>query len=495
MNAQINRRQFLQASSGALAGLSLAGHLPAAETETKVKDPLKPKADSVILIWLPGGVAQTDTWDTKRFTPYRQGMKGNELLSTCESIPTAADGIRLGQGLENLATVMDQATVLRSLTNKTKFGAVHLRAQYYMMTGYIPPVGVKAPSIGSIVARTRGRRHPYVPGYIYLGRDIDTSDEEKLFINEYIGSGFYGINYAPFMIPEPDQGLPTLQTMAGMDQNRFDRRLAYLRGLVDLSGNELHDSPKANAYLKMIEDARGMMDSPVKKAFDFARYEKPETLAAYQSQVSPLDLLDKSYYNGDRFGPSLLLARRLVEAGARFVQVEYQYGPFKGFDTHENGRDRLFEMKKQVDRPVAQLIRDLKERGLLERTLVIVATEFGRTIASAPSAGKEPEGFAEHHNGSELVIENEAMYGLHGHFSSCSSMLFFGGGFKKGFVYGKTAPEHPMIAIENPVTLEDVHATIYKALGIPADTMYETEGRPFYVTNNGKGQPIEALLA
>ncbi len=105
----------------------------------------------------------------------------------------------------------------------------------------------------------------------------------------------------------------------------------------------------------------------------------------------------------------------------------------------------------------------------------------------------EPEGFAEKHTGEKLVIENEEMYGLHGHFSSTNAMLLFGGGFKGGHVYGKTAAEHPMVPIENAVRLEDVHATIYQALGIAPDTNFVTEGRPFYVTRDGKGKPVTAL--
>jgi hypothetical protein len=237
------------------------------------------------------------------------------------------------------------------------------------------------------------------------------------------------------------------------------------------------------------------MDSPVKKAFDYAKDEKPETVKAYEPEIGANDLLDKTYYYGNRFGQGLLLARRLVEAGARYIQVEYQYGPFKGFDMHEDGRTRMIEMKRQVDRPIAQLIKDLDERGLLDRTLVMISTEFGRTIASAPAAGKEPDGFAERNTGENLVIENEKMYGFHGHFSSGNCLAFFGGGFKQGFVYGKTANQHPMLPIENSVCQEDAHATVYKALGIPADTNYVTEGRPFYVTKNGKGVPVDALLA
>src|SRR5204862_754348 len=158
---------------------------------------------------------------------------------------------------------------------------------------------------------------------------------------------------------------------------------------------ELRDSEKASVYMKSIDDARAMMDSPVKKAFEFKIDEKPETLEAYQPQIAAKDLRDPGYYFGDRFGNGLLLARRLLEAGSRFIQVEMQYGPFKGWDMHEFGQSRMVEMKRQIDRPLARFIKDLDERGMLKRTLVVIMTEFGRTIASAPAAGAEPDGFAE----------------------------------------------------------------------------------------------------
>ncbi len=504
MNGRMNRtrttrRQFIRMTATAAAAVAagFSQRLRGAENSNAAvpSGKIAAKADAMILIWLPGGLPQNDTWDPKNFTPFRAGMKGNELLGTCESISTAADGIRFGRGLENLAGVMDKGTVVRSLANETKFGAIHLKAQYYMMTGYLFPAGVKAPSIGSVIARTLGRRSPDVPPYFYLGRDVATNDDEKLFISDYIGPGFYGVQHAPLMVPDPGRGLAALEGSGNMTVARLDRRQEYLRSLAGLAPTELQTAKKAREYLKIIDDARALMDSPVKKAFDFRRDEKPEILRAYQPQTSASEQIEPDYYYGDRFGHGLLLARRLVECGTRFVQVEYPYAAFKGFDTHDNGRRRMIEMKKLIDRPIAQLIRDLDERGMLERTLVCVMTEFGRTIASAPAAGKEAEGFAERHNGSQLTIENERMYGFHGHFSSCNSLLFFGGGFKKGFVYGKTAPEHPMVPVENPVRLEDIHATIYRAMGIAPDTAYVTEERPFYVTKDGKGQAIGALLA
>lgn len=481
-----NRRRFLQ--SGAAASALAMGGMPLRvwgaeeprDGTSRSGQVIEPRADAMILIWMPGGIAQSDTWDPKEHTPFRAGMKGSELYSTCPSSPTSADGIVLGQGLETIGSMMHKGTIVRTLSSKTKFGAIHLKAQHYLMTGYEFPAGVKVPSFGSMVARTLGRRDKFVPAYIDIGRDINTSNEEYLFISNYQGPGFLGINSAPFMIPNPELGLPTLNVLASMTPDRVARRHNYLRAVTGLADPEVVEAEKSKDYMQVMEDAYAMMDSPVKRAFNL-KEEKPETLAAYDV--------------GHRFGPACLLARRLVEVGARFVEVEYQYAPFKGFDMHEDASTRMVAMKQQVDRPIGMMLRELDERGLLDRTLVVIATEFGRTIADKPAAGTEAFGFDEAQTGENLEIESEKQYGHHGHFSSASCMLFFGGGFKQGFVYGKTNERHPMEPIENPVVLTDLHATIYKALGIAPDTFYTTEQRPFYVTKDGLGKPIEALLA
>src|SRR6267378_6187946 len=159
MSTRMNRREFLKAAAAAGVGAALPSVAAAVPK-------IKPSADSMVVIWLPGGIAQTDTWDFKKHTPYEAAMKGNQLLGTCSALPTNVDGITFGQGLENMAMVMDKGTLLRSLVNDTKFGAVHLKAQYYAMTGYLFPSGVKTPSIGSVVARTLGRREKTVPPYV-----------------------------------------------------------------------------------------------------------------------------------------------------------------------------------------------------------------------------------------------------------------------------------------------------------------------------------------
>src|SRR3954464_163700 len=250
---QIDRRQFLKTSladgaAAALPDLSFA--------DATTKPALIPKADAMVLIYLPGGICQRDMWDCKQRTPFSAGMKGSELLGTCPIIPTSADGITLGAGLENLATQMHHASILRTVTKETKFGAIHLKAQYYLMTGYLFPAGFKAPSVGAVVARSLGRKNSNVPPYIYIGRDIDTSDNEKLFASEYLGPGFYGVNYQPFMIPDPGAGLATLNALPSLAGERLDRRQALMRTLNKLSPQELRDSAKAAEFARMMDDAR-----------------------------------------------------------------------------------------------------------------------------------------------------------------------------------------------------------------------------------------------
>src|SRR5436190_9737618 len=138
----ISRREFLKRSGAAGAALTVGAPLALAQTTSpSTKPALVPKADAMVLIYLPGGCAQRDLWDVKKHTPFAAGMKGSDLLGTCPIIPSSADGIQLGAGFENLATVMHKATVLRTLTNDVHFGALHLKAQYYLMTGYLFPAG------------------------------------------------------------------------------------------------------------------------------------------------------------------------------------------------------------------------------------------------------------------------------------------------------------------------------------------------------------------
>ena len=227
--------------------------------------------------------------------------------------------------------------------------------------------------------------------------------------------------------------------------------------------------------IRSLDAADRLLTSPSAKAFDLS--------------LEPKKSFD--VYNNGRFGQGCLLARRLVEAGARYVEVTTEYIPFRYWDSHENGHERAETMKREIDAPVAQLILDLEERGLLNRTLVVLASEFGRDAITEGKVGKEVKDQAQ----TPDVMTLPKHYGMHRHFTAAGSVVMFGGGVKPGTVYGKTADERPCTTIENPVPVENLHATIYRALGIAPDQAFIIEKRPVYVTKDGKGKAIEQLFA
>ena len=168
-----------------------------------------------------------------------------------------------------------------------------------------------------------------------------------------------------------------------------------------------------------------------------------------------------------------------------------EYIPFLNWDTHENGHTKLAAMKAMIDAPIAQLIRDLEERGLLDRTLVVLASEFSRDMLIE---GKQNSQQREQARVPDR-IDDLKFYGMHRHFTEAGSVLLFGGGMKRGHVHGITADERPCTTVKDPVSIEDLHATIYKAMGISPKHSYLVEERPFYVTKDGLGKPVESLFA
>lgn len=470
--AGLSRRHFMRASATATLA-ALAGRAPEPLRAQKIA----PKADTLILLWMAGGMAQTETFDPKAYTPFEPGLECKRVLSTFPPIDTAVDNIKISQGLERIASVMDRATLVRTHRVGDLGFILHARHQYHWHTGYAPPQSLAVPHMGAMIAKTLGPRHPDVPAFIDIGQNLDIGAESDA-VKAFHTAGFLGSEYGPFLIPDPRDAAAAVRPPAHMSGERFRARYEVYRKLVDASPVMKHGSDfQRESLLRSMDNAHRLLTSPAAKAFDLS--------------LEP----QKSYeiYNTGRFGLGCLLARRLVEAGARFIEVTTEYIPFRHWDTHENGHTRAMEMKRQIDAPVAQLVLDLEERGLLDRTLIVLASEFGRDMITEGKPGKTvKDQVAE--TQPEVMTEMKH-YGMHRHFTEACSVLMFGGGMKRGFVYGKTADERPCAIVDKPVTITDLHATIYHALGIPPNHGFLVEKRPFYVTEDGKGKPVMELFA
>jgi Protein of unknown function (DUF1501) len=469
---QWSRRDFLKTASVATLSALAAGYPRQLLAEGEEK--IKPTADTVIVLWMGGGMAHTETFDPKRYTPYENGVASNKVLSTFPSIDTAVDNIKLSQGLEKIASVMDRATLIRSYTAGDLGFILHSRHQYQWHTGYAPPQTVAAPHLGSFIARTLGPLNPAVPAFIDIGQRFDLGEGEEL--KAFHTAGFLGSEYGPFVISNPEQAAESVRPPAGMSPSRFENRDKFYKKLVNKSPIGQYGSDyQQQSLLRSLDNAHRLLGSPASKAFDLS--------------LEPKESYDK--YNTGRFGLGCLLARRLTEVGARFIEVTTEYIPFLNWDTHENGHTRLADLKKSIDAPIAQLVLDLEKRGLLDRTLIVLASEFSRDMMME---GK-PENPVKNQVVVPDIINDMKFYGMHRHFTDAGSVLMFGGGLKKGFLYGKTADERPCKTIENRVVIEDLHASIFRAVGISPKLSYEIEKRPFYVTRDGQGKAIKELFA
>lgn len=467
-----NRRDFLKTASAATLGALAAGYarpIFAADSEK-----IKPTADTVIVLWMGGGMAHTETFDPKRYVPFTKGMPANDMLSTFPGIDTAVDHIKFSQGLEKTAAVMDRGTLIRSYTAGDLGFILHSRHQYQWHTGYAPPQTVAAPHIGSVIARTLGPKNPALPAFIDIGQRFDLGEGEEL--KAFHTAGFLGSENGPFLISNPADAAESVRPPEGMGPSRFENREKFYKALAAKSPiGQLGSDFQRESLMRAMDNAHRLLSSPAAKAFDLSL----EPRENYQ------------IYNTGRFGLGCLLARRLTEAGARFIEVTSEYIPFQNFDTHENGHTRMADLKKAIDGPIAQLVLDLEARGLLDRTLIVLASEFSRDALVEGKPDKPVQGQVAQPD----KVDDLKFYGMHRHFTDAGSVLMFGGGIKRGHLHGLTADERPCKTIKDRVVIEDLHATIYRAMGISPKLSYEIEKRPFYVTRDGLGQPIMDLFA
>jgi len=441
----------------------------------EVKHPA-PKADTCILLWMGGGMAAPETFDPKRYTPFEIGVPSDKILCTFPAIDTAVDNIKISEGLENIAKVMDRGTLIRSHVVADLGNILHSRHQYHWHTGYVPPQTVAAPHIGAWMAKVRGANNPAIPPFLNIGQRLEGNGEAEE-LKAFTTAGFFGGEYGPFNLPFPLDAVAAVRPPKGMSRERFSsRERAFKRMLKESPVGELASDYHQESMIRAFENANRLLTSKERDAFDLTK--------------EPKESFDK--YNSSRFGQGCLLARRLTEAGARYIEVTTEYVPFMSWDTHENGHTTAKEMKQAIDRPVAQLILDLEERGLLSRTLVILASEFSRDMMIEGIPGSTA--FDQSRAKSDVMKEMKH-YGLHRHFTGSGCVLLFGGGVKKGYLHGETAPERPLVTTKDPVTIPDLHASIYTAMGISPKTAFDVEKRPFYATEDGKGKPVEALFA
>ena len=432
-----SRRDFIKVGSLGFLGMHLSQSLMLEQAiAARTGQTPAGKAQACILVWLEGGPSQKDTWDPKPSSSFRP-------------ISTNVDGIQISELFPSLAKRMDKLSIIRSMRS---FGDDHPQATHYAATGHNPNPAMKFPSWGSIVGKELGAQNN-LPPYVIVPRW-----ESRRLYEDYFRSAFLGPDYDPMRIPDPsredfevaDLSLPKSLAPASMAE-----RHEFLN-VIDRIYRQKVESVEHAKMDAFTEKAWEMILTPgVRDAFDMSK-ESDKT---------------KDAYGRDTVGQSLLLARRLVEAGSRFITAAGYHG--NSWDTHSKNdighRDRL---APPLDRSLSALLDDLEQRGLYESTVVVAMGEFGRTPDHNPNLGRD-------------------------HWPNCWSLVLGGGGIQGGRVVG-ASDEHGAYVADRRVSIGDLYATVYKALGIDWHKEYMTPiGRPVKIANSindTTGEPVSELL-
>ena len=417
----MNRRNFIALGTTGLAGASLVDVLAANNTWKESKEG---KAKNVIVIYMSGGMAHQESFDPKYLAPkeYR-GPLGTVKTNT---------GERFSENLKHTAKVADKMTVIRSMTHGE---AAHERGTHSMITGWRPSPAITYPSIGSVVAKELGSRKD-LPPYVAIPTPFRST-----------GSGYLSFKHGPFGLgsnPEsPNFSVRDLSLPSGLTAERFASR-KNMRSIVDDYFSKLERNDQLDA-----------MDSFYLKAYDMIS--SPEARSAFELHKEPQKL--RETYGLNSAGERLLMARRLVESGVRFVALTYG-----GFDHHTNIETNINRQLEPFDKAYATLINDLSDRGMLDETLVIVTTEFGRTPKINSNAGRD-------------------------HWPQVFSIAMAGGGVKGGYVHGTSDPTGSFPE-DDPFTVDNYAATIYNLIGIdPNRELMADGGRPIRIVNQNVIEP------
>jgi uncharacterized protein (DUF1501 family) len=410
--AGMSRRHFLSHLAGATAVAAAAGDFVTALTAHAAD--MRRRTKAAILLWMGGGPSTIDIWDLKPGAPTGGPFR---------PIATTADGVQICEHLPLMARQMHHLAVVRSMSTRE---ADHMRARYAMHTGYPPAPSVEHPGYGSVIANRLAGEVPHleIPPFVSIGGGS-------------VGPGFLGMTWAPFVVDANgrirDLDLP-------VDQARLRQRLEMLTAIEDRFIGERRGGA-AEEHRKVLAKTVQLLSSEQMAAFEVAR--EPESV--------------RERYGGTSFGRGCLLARRLVEAGVPFVEVD-----LGGWDTHDGIFPTLSERKlPELDRAMSGLVSDLADRGMLDDTVVIWMGEFGRTPNINGNAGRD-------------------------HWARGWSAVVGGGGFRRGVVVGETSADGREVVTE-PHASQDLMASVLAALGISLDTTFTSKnGRPMKIANSGK---------
>jgi len=419
---ELTRRGFIARTASSLLGVGLLPNF--LSRQALALDAAKGgTAKNVIYLYMDGGMSHVDTWDPK----------SGDVMGPTKTIKTSADGVQLGEYLPLTAKQMHHGVVVRSLTSTQ---GAHEQGNYMMHTSYQLRGTIAHPSMGAWLAHFRGAGNPSLPSSFYVGN-----------ASRHPGAGFFPPELGPLFVNNPENGLKDIELQKGLAKDVQAARMQLASDLdaefVRAFGRQRNVDAHAGAY----DGAYKMMASKDIVAFDLTQ------------EKAPL----RDAYGRDPFGQGCLLARRLVERGVRFVEVSLH-----GWDTHAGNFTATPDLCEKLDHGLATLVNDLHERGMLKDTLVVVATEFGRSPKINRAVGRD-------------------------HYPKAFSAALFGGGVKGGSVYGSTDKTGEEVGDEE-TSIPDFNATIGYALGLPlAEAVMSPSLRPFKLADNGK--PIAAIFA
>ena len=424
---ELSRRQFVLNAAKTCLGVSVLGgmseRLGAVPFEGSSKQKQIATARNVIYLYMGGGMTHLDTFGV---------VPGADTMGPTKAIKTSAPEIMISEYLPTLARFMHHGTVINSLSSTQ---GAHEQANYFMHTSYTQRGTIRHPGMGAWLNMFQTGGNSTLPNYVYVGGD-----------SRHPGAGFFPASYSPLFVNNPENGIKNVQRQRNLTEEKFAARMELANELdKDFRATFPHRNVKA--YSEMYDHALTMMKSEDLKAFDLTQ-ESDDTRRAYGK---------------DAFGQGCLLARRLVERGVRFVEVS-----LGGWDTHVANFVNVPDRCDTLDRGLASLLNDLNLRGMLDDTLVVLTSEFGRTPTINQNVGRD-------------------------HYPKAFSGAMWGGGVKGGYTYGKTDKEGREVA-ENKVEIPDFNATIAYALGLPLNqVVYSPSKRPFAVAD--KGKPILDIFA